>query len=129
MSGKKGSRIQNPEALHDLSIDALEFYRSSAKIEPQVGSDSFNRRLIQQGLLKQQDGRFTPSGFGLLLFGQEPRAAIPQAAMLATIHYPDGTEELKDFDGPNGAHELMVTADTITVKSPGGPLPPITLEQ
>lgn len=169
--------------IDDLSTDALEFYRSRAEIKHRVGSDTFNRRLVQLGLLRRQDGRFTPSGFGLLLFGEEPRAAIPQAAMLGTIHYPDGTEELKDFDGsmvltpeqvekwlgdklPNvidrssvrrkkvpptpfemireavvnalihrdydirqAKCQLVVTADTITVKSPGGPLPPITLEQ
>jgi len=169
--------------LDDLSIAALEFYRSAAKIESQAGSDSFNGLLIQQGLLKQEDGRITPSGFGWLLFGKQPRTVVPQAAMLATIHYPDGTQELKDFDGPmvlipqqvekwlsdklpnvadrsssrrrkvpplpyemvreavvnalthrdygirQAKCQLIVDPDTITVKSPGGPLPPITLAQ
>jgi ATP-dependent DNA helicase RecG len=108
---------------------------------------------------------------------------MPQAGLLATIHYPDGKEEPKDFDGPmvlipglverwlsnklpnvidrsgmrrkevppvpfemvreaivnalihrdydirQAKCQLIVTADTITIKSPGGPLPPITLEQ
>jgi len=119
----------------------------------------------------------------LLLFGKEPRASIPQAGVLGTIHYPDGTEETADFDDalvlvpdriekwlrdklPNvmdrsrmrhkQAHglpselvreavvnalvhrdydivgakcQLVVTADTITVRSPGEPVPPITLAQ
>jgi ATP-dependent DNA helicase RecG len=108
---------------------------------------------------------------------------MPQAGFLATIHYPDGSEEPENFEGPMvlipGALEqwlsdklpnvidrsrmqrkkvpplpfemvreavvnalihrdydirqakcqLVVTVDTITVKSPGGPLPPIKLEQ
>ncbi len=163
--------------------DALERYRTGSKISEAVGSSSFNRRLLQQGLVKEERGQIAPSGFGLILFGAEPRAAIPQAGLLATIHYPDGKEETRDFDGPmvlipdqveqwlrdklpnlidrsrmqrremealpftlvregvvNGlVHrdwdlagakcQLEVTLDTITIKSPGGPLPPVTLEQ
>jgi len=148
-----------------------------------VGSAAFHRRLVQQGLLKQENGRSTPTGFGLLLFGREPRTVMPQAGLLGTIHFADGTEEPKDFDGPQvlapeqalqwlrdklpnpiersaarrrqanaalfelvregvvnalvhrdyaieGAKcQLIVTPDTITVKSPGKPVEPITLEQ
>ena len=108
---------------------------------------------------------------------------MPQAGLLGTIHYPNGKEETRDFDGPlvlipplveqwlkdklpsvidrgkmvrrkiqalpfemvreglinalihrdydirHGKCQLVVTSDTITVKSPGGPLPPITLDQ
>ena len=170
-------------AIDDFSTEALEQYRSIARIGDKVGSAAFNRRLVQQGLLKQEKGQLTPTGFGLLLFGKEPRTVMPQAGLLATIHYPDGREEPKDFDGPlvlipglaekwirdklpnvidrsgmqrrkvpplpfemvreavvnalihrdydirQGKCQLVITADTITVKSPGGPLPPITLEQ
>ncbi len=170
-------------AIDDFSTEALEQYRSLARIGDKVGSAGFNRRLVQQGLLKQEKGQLTPTGFGLLLFGKEPRTVMPQAGLLATIHYPDGREEPKDFDGPlvlipglaekwigdklpnvidrsgmqrrkvpplpfemvreavvnalihrdydirQGKCQLVITADTITVKSPGGPLPPITLEQ
>jgi ATP-dependent DNA helicase RecG len=159
-------------AIEDFSTDALGQYRSIAKIGDEIGSPAFNRRLVQQGLLIEKNGQFTPTGFGLLLFGKEPRNAMPQVGLLATIHYPDGKEEPKDFDGPmvlipglaerwlsnklpnvidrstmrrkevppvpfemvreaivNAKCQLIVTADTITIKSPGGPLPPITLEQ
>ena len=167
----------------DFSTEALEQYRAIANIEEIVGSASFNRRLVQQGLLKQEDKRFTPTGFGLLLFGKEPRVVMPQAGLLATIHYPDGTEEPRNFEGPTvlipgqlekwlddklpnvidrsrmqrrevpplpfemvreavvnalihrdydirqAKCQLVITADTITVRSPGGPISPITLEQ
>jgi ATP-dependent DNA helicase RecG len=170
-------------AITDLSEEALDQYRAVAKIKDQVGSPAFNRRLIQQGLLKREKGQFIPTGFGLLLFGKEPRTSLPQAGLLGTIHYPEGEEETRDFDGPlvlipsavekwlsdklpmvldrsrmqrretpsvpfemireavvnalvhrdyeirQGKCQLVVTVDTITVKSPGGPLPPITMEQ
>lgn len=170
-------------AIKDFSNDALEQYKMIAGIIDQVGSSGFNRRLVQQGLLMEKGGKFTPTGFGLLLFGREPRNVMPQAGLLATIQYPDDNEEPKDFDGPlvlipglaerwlsdklpnvidrssirrkespplpfemvreaivnalihrdydirQAKCQLIVTADTITVKSPGGPLPPITLEQ
>lgn len=167
----------------DFSAEALKEYRTVAKMGDEVGSPEFNRRLVQQGLLKYEDGQWTPTGFGLLLFGKEPRTVMPQAGLLGTIHFPDGTEEPRDFDGPQvlapaqamqwlrdklprpierskarrreanealfelvregivnalvhrdygvaGAKcQLVVTQDTITVKSPGGPVAPITLEQ
>jgi ATP-dependent DNA helicase RecG len=167
----------------DFSKEALEQYRTSAQIKAQVASVSFNHRLIQQGLLRQENERLVPTGFGLLLFGKEPRTLLPQAGLLGTIHYPEGKEEARDFDGPlvlipplverwlgdklpnvidrgamrrervpplpfemvreavvnalihrdydirQGKCQLLVTADTVTVKSPGAPLPPITLEQ
>ncbi|MEI7902159.1 MAG: ATP-binding protein [bacterium] len=167
----------------DFRDEALEFYREQARIADAVGSVEFNRRLLQQGLLKEDDGRLIPTGFGILLFGKEPRSAIRQAGLLASIHYPNGEQERKEFDEPavmipdllerwlrdklpnvfdrskmrreerpalpfemvregvvnalihrdydieGGKCQIVVTEDTVTVKSPGKPPPPITLEQ
>ena len=180
------SRLENAVAnveMKDLSTEALRQYRDTAKIGEKAGSPAFNRRLVQEGLLKREKGQWTPTGFGLLLFGKEPRTAMAQAGLLGTIHFADGKEELKDFDGPQvlvpgqvlrwlgdklpnpivrsvaqrqqeneplfelvregvvnalvhrdysveGAKcQLVVTPDTIIVKSPGQPVDPITLEQ
>jgi ATP-dependent DNA helicase RecG len=84
----------------DLSNEALRQYRGVARIGDEVGSQGFHRRLLLQGLLKDEGGRIGPTGFGLLLFGKEPRTVLPQAGLLGTIHYADGTEEPRDFDGP-----------------------------
>jgi ATP-dependent DNA helicase RecG len=170
-------------AIDDFSHEALEQYRNIAKITENVGSPSFNRRLVQQGLLEPHNNTFAPTGFGLLLFGKEPRTLMQQAGLLGTIHYSGGKEETRDFDGPmilipeqvekwlsdklpnvidrsymkhqaipaapfelvreavvnalvhrdysiEGAKcQIEITSDTITVKSPGDPLPPISLEQ
>jgi len=83
--------------LQDLEKQALDEYRVA------VGASDLkelNRRLLQQGLLRQQGGKLVPSGFGLLLFGKAPRARMPQAGLLGTIHYAEGREETRDFDGP-----------------------------
>lgn len=170
-------------AIQDFSTEALEQYRTQARIPDAVGSASFNRRFLQQGLLKEEDGRLTPTGFGTILFGKQPRDVLPQAGLLGTIYYANGEQETSDFDGPivlipglvekwlesklphiidrsrmqrserpalpfelvreavvnalvhrnydiiGAKCQLGVTEDTITVKSPGAPLPPITLEQ
>lgn len=167
----------------DLSNEALERYREVAGITDELGSPGFARRLALQGLLIEANGRLMPSGFGVLLFGREPRGVIPQAGILATMHLPDGREETADFDGPqvlaaddalqwlrdklpdpidrskarrrrandaffvlvreglvnalvhrdydiSGAKcQLIAGSDVVTIKSPGGPPSPITLQQ
>lgn len=92
--------VLNLAPMDDLSSDVLETYRTVAKIPDLVQSNAFRLRLAQQGLAKPDGGSFKPTGFGLLLFGKKPRAAMAQAGLLGTIHYPDGREELRDFDGP-----------------------------
>ena len=166
---------------NDLLPEMLELYRK--KIDGDMDVPTYNRCLLQQGVLKERQGRLAPTGFGLLLFGKAPRIIMPQAGLLGTLHFPDGTEEPKDFDGPqllapeqaltwlrdklpdpidrstarrrplqdtlfvlarealvnalvhrdysiSGAKcQVIVTPETITVKSPGKPVEPITLEQ
>jgi ATP-dependent DNA helicase RecG len=170
-------------SVKDFSGVALALYRSQAKIAAKVGTQAFSRHLLQQGLLREEKGRLIPTGFGFLLFGKKPREILHQAGLLATIRYPDGKDELLDFDEPlilipdlvekwlgdklpsvidrsrmrratrqalpfemvreavinalihrdydiRGAKcQLLVTEDAITIKSPGAPPPPITLEQ
>ncbi len=180
------STLENPVGtadLRDFSTEALGKYRSIAKIKEAVKSDAFQRKLVQQGLMKVEGKKAVPAGFGMLLFGKEPRDVMQQAGLLGTIHWPDGTEEIRDFDGPMvevpgqaiqwlkdklpnpinrseaqrkeanekfyelvregivnalvhrnydiaGAKcQLVVTSDTIIIKSPGEPVPPISLNQ
>lgn len=169
--------------IQDLSKEALEEFRTRAKINDPVGTPGFNRRLVLQGILIDKKGIFVPSGFGYIVFGSEPRSVIPQAGLIATIHYPDGKEEQREFNEPlvtipesairwlsgklpniidrstavrsespafpleivrealvnalvhrdysiTGAKcQLIIDEYTIIIKSPGGPLPPVTLEQ
>jgi ATP-dependent DNA helicase RecG len=175
--------VPGQSGIDDLSNEALEAYRTVARLTDEVSSPSFKRRLARLGLLQLQGDRFTPTGFGLLLFGEEPRTVMPQAGLLGTIHFPDGKEEVKDFEGPQvfvpeqalqwlrdklpnlidrsdarrrqtddrlfeivregivnalvhrdysieGAKcQLVVAPDIIEIRSPGGPVEPITLQQ
>lgn len=169
--------------LSDLSEEALERYRSKAAIEPVMGSAEFTRLLRQQGLLTGEGDTATPTGFGFLLFGKEPRNAVPQAGVLARAELADGKpsraelghamvlipgqleewlnrvlpstldrsrmerrEQVdlpfemireavvnalihRDYDIAGQKCQLVVNADTITIRSPGGPISPITLDQ
>jgi ATP-dependent DNA helicase RecG len=169
--------------LADLSDEALERYRSAAAIKAALGSAEFARLLRQQGLLVGEDDALVPTGFGLLLFGKEPRNALPQAGVLARAELADGTSSRaefgqamvlvpgqleawlntvlpstldrsrmervekvdlpfemireavvnalihRDYDIVGQKCQLIVNADTITIKSPGGPIAPITLEE
>jgi len=182
----KLSKYEDPVAaveFSDLSEEALERYRSKAKIEPAIDSEEFNRLLRQQGLLTGEGNTATPTGFGFLLFGKEPRNALPQAGVLARaelaaesssreefgqamVLVPDELEKWlnkvlpstldrsrlerreqvdlpfemireavvnalihRDYDILGQKCQLLVNADTIIIKSPGGPISPITLEQ
>ena len=85
--------------LSDLSRQALDSYRDAAGIGEDEGV--LTRRLLRLGLLSEgKPGQVAPTGFGYLLFGAEPRTAIPHVGLLGTIELPDGQEEVKDFDGP-----------------------------
>lgn len=165
--------------LYDLMLGV---YSKMAKLGIEASSEYFRRLMVQQGLFKKVEDRLIATGFGLILFGEYSHA-FPQARMLGTIHYPDGREEVKNFDEPlimvpvyvinwlrdklpnpidrsaaqrTGANDkfyelvregvvnalvhrdygilgakaqLIVTEDIIQIKSPGRPIPPITLEQ
>ena len=87
--------------LDDLSSEALDRYGAAIKSSAATESVAINRRLLQLGLIRRKSsGRLAPTGFGLLLFGQEPRTVMPQSGVLGTIHFADGREEVRDFDGP-----------------------------
>lgn len=167
--------------IEDFSPAALKRYRTKAKIKPAVNSAEFNRLLKLQGLVAA-DAQ-SPSGFGYLLFGKDPRLAMPQAGLLARAELPNGKAERKEFSMPmvlipgelekwlnkilpntlernqmertervdlpfemireavvnalihrdydikGQKCQLIVTSDAITIKSPGDPIPPITMEQ
>lgn len=182
----KCSKYEDPISdvvLGDLSEKALDRYRMKAGIEPTIVSAEFARLLRQQGLLTGEGDAAMPTGFGFLLFGKNPRDAVPQAGVLARVELANGETTRKEFEQamvliPSELEEwlnktlpstlershmerreqvdlpfemireavvnalvhrdydiagqkcqLVVNADTITIKSPGGPIAPITLEQ
>jgi len=182
----KLSKYEDPIAavvFSDLSEVALDRYRAKASIKPALGSGEFARLLRQQGLLTGEGDAATPTGFGFLLFGKEPRNAVPQAGLLAKADLADGKstraefgqamvlipglleewlnkvlpstldrsrmerrEQVdlpfemireavvnalihRDYDIAGEKCQLVVDGSTIAIRSPGGPIAPITLEQ
>ena len=171
-----------PEATQtDLSESALRVFRQ--KLGVSFTAAKLEQLLLAQGFLARQGRKVVPTKVGWLAFATTPRHRLPQAGLKGTIHYADGREEVRDFDGPlifipseverwlgdklpltsdrsrmvredktdapltlvreavinalvhrdydvEGATcHLAVTNDTITVRSPGLPPSPITLEQ
>lgn len=54
---------------------------------------------LEIGVYKEDDKKeLVPSGFGMLLFGKQPRNTFHQAGLLAKVRYPNGKEENKNFD-------------------------------
>lgn len=182
----KLSKYEDPVAaieLKDLSERALDLYHSKTQVGAAFDSEDFRRMLLHQGIFVETNGKIVPSGFGLILFGNRPGDAMPQARLLARAELADGKSSRMDFEQAlvlvPGALEawlnkvlpstldrsrmereervdlpfemireavvnalihrdydiegqkcqLVVNADTIVIKSPGGPIPPITLEQ
>jgi ATP-dependent DNA helicase RecG len=92
--------VQSDAEVSDFSREALTRYRGQTKIKEAVGSDAFLERLQRQGLVRRHGRKLRPTGFGLILFGKNPREIIHHTGLNLTIEYPDGTHEVKDFDGP-----------------------------
>lgn len=86
--------------IQDLSDEALELYRKNAGIDDEIHSTPFRRRLTHLCFLVEKEGTFTPTGFGMLVFGKKPRDVYTRAGLLGTIYYPNGDIETKDFNYP-----------------------------
>ncbi len=91
--------FENTE-LSALSSEALDRYRDLLMRDTGKSDEEFHRRLFHQGLLEKHNDKYQPTGSGMLLFGDYPRDVMPQAGVLCTIHLPDGSEKIEDFDGP-----------------------------
>ena len=97
------SELEAPVAgsLYDeFSREALLQYIARSGLQHSVNSSVFRKQLARQGILQESNGKVTPTGFGMLLFGEEPRSVMHQAGLLGTINYPDGSEETVNFEQP-----------------------------
>lgn len=83
-----------------LSSDALDLLQKALEESLDRTIDDLAPFLLKQGIYTKKDNALTPTGIGELLFGKRPRDTFHQAGLLATVRYPDGTEETHNFDGP-----------------------------
>lgn len=169
----------------ELSAEALQKFINEAKLSYKIEQPEFRKYLADAGVLAfdKETNSFKPTGFGILLFGMEPRVTFKQASLKCSVDYGDGNVEAKDFDQPlvlipdlveewikkvlpatkdtssfkrkdipafpvNVLREAVINAvvhrdysiegaksylqinhDKIVVKSPGAPVPAISMEQ
>lgn len=182
------STIEQPVpscSFYELSTEALQKFITGAKLPYAIDHPDFARYLTNSGILVHDKSinQFTPTGFGILLFGVDPRVTFKQASLKCSIDYGNGNIEAKEFDQPlvlvpdlihewirkvlpslkdtssfkrkdisvfpvevlreavinalvhrdygiEGARSyLQINYDKIVVKSPGAPVPAISLEQ
>ena len=82
----------------DFADEALRTFKK--KLRKRAATRKFDSLLSRQGFLTKSGRNLVPTGFGYLLFATAPRDLLPQAGLKGTMQYPDGREEVRDFDGP-----------------------------
>ena len=182
------STFKKPIARTDISefsVEALNKFITEAKLKFKPKEKAFQKFLADIGAMQldEKANIYRPTGMGILLFGENPRAKYKQAALMAHAEYGDYKIEPATFDQPlvlipdlveewlkkalplskdtskfkrkdvpdfpidvlreaiinaivhrdysiEGAKSsLEIDKDKIIVKSPGSPMPSITLEQ
>jgi ATP-dependent DNA helicase RecG len=169
----------------ELSAEALQTFIVSANLNYKLEAKQFQKYLEDLGVLAMDKAKkhLKPTGFGILLFGRNPRLLYKQASLKCTVNYGNDKIEIKEFNQalvliPNlveqwiikvlpqikdtstfkrtnvsafpidvlreavinalvhrdynieGAKSyLHITTETIEIKSPGAPLPAISLQQ
>ena len=92
---KKAPKRVNWDSISD---EALEAIHTAVRFEEGVDSDEFKELLGQLNMVDLESGNLTNNG--AILFSKNPRGSLKQAVVLATLELPDGSEDVKDFDGP-----------------------------
>ena len=86
--------------LRQFSDEALNKFISEAKLAFKISDASFHEYLADVGVVQfdDKDKVYRPTGFGILLFGKNPRSKFKQAALMASVEYGKNKIEPKTFD-------------------------------
>ncbi len=90
--------------IKNFSEKALKYYIEKSHLP--FTSDSkdlwlhFENAGIVQRIKKGNKEEYVPTGFGILLFGNNPREKYPQAVVKAKVKYGSNASIPKDFEGP-----------------------------
>jgi ATP-dependent DNA helicase RecG len=81
---------------------ALQKFIDEAKLPYKINNNDFLEYLADFGAMewKKESKQFVPTGFGILLFGKNPRVKFHQAVLKAHVSYGEEKIETKDFDEP-----------------------------
>lgn len=101
------SNFENPVPSMDLkqfSEKAIQYYINQSKLPFALNSKELWLHFEHAGIVKRekptnQDG-YIPTGFGILLFGANPREKYQQAVVKAKVKYGNNDSIPKDFEGP-----------------------------
>jgi ATP-dependent DNA helicase RecG len=85
--------------LDDFSRREVETFIDKAKLNQVYGSDEFIRTFQRMGLLANTDQGYLLTGFGLLLFGEQPQLNFPNSLIRATFKMQGRDEEVQTFEG------------------------------
>ena len=85
-----------------FSDEALQKFIDEAKLPYKIKDEGFLEYLADFGAMEwdEKSKTFKATGFGILLFGKNPRAKYPQAVLKAHVKYGNSMVEPKDFDQP-----------------------------
>lgn len=99
----KLSVLENPLtnfSIENLSNEAIEYYLEKSKIGYKADSKELLNHFESAGLITKVKDSYVPTGFGLLLFGKNPREKFQNAAVKAKVKYGKNPSIPKDFEGP-----------------------------
>jgi ATP-dependent DNA helicase RecG len=96
------SPIENPIANYDrtkFSMEALQKFISESNLNYNINEESFLEYLADFGAMEwsKDKNKFIPTGYGILLFGANPRAKFKNAVLKAHVTYGNNKIEPKDF--------------------------------
>ncbi len=101
------SNLENSVPTMDLkqfSEKAIQYYIEQSKLQYTINSNElwlhFEHAGIVQRVKTNNEEKYIPTGFGILLFGINPREKYQQAVVKAKVKYGNNTSIPKDFEGP-----------------------------
>ena len=87
-----------------FSEKAIQYYIDQSKLPHLINSNDlwlhFEHAGIVQRAIVNNEERYIPTGFGMLLFGNNPREKYQQAVIKAKVKYGNNASIPKDFEGP-----------------------------
>lgn len=101
------SNLENSIPTMDLkqfSEKAIQYYIEQSKLPHKINSNElwlhFEHAGIVQRVKTDSEEKYIPTGFGILLFGKNPREKYPHAVVKAKVKYGNNASIPKDFEGP-----------------------------
>jgi ATP-dependent DNA helicase RecG len=83
----------------NFNFEATAKYRNKVEASSGYKIHDDTSHFLQTGIcIEDETKTVKPSGFGMLLFADQPRNTFHQAGLLAKVRYPNGKEENKNFD-------------------------------